>query len=390
MEGSALLAAVLTSLDMAINQRTLGRASAAPLAAAPVLKPMSATRLFVLGGIALIAAGMIFGDIVAVFVLHQNAGRIGEHLLAATRAVAAQAPNAVLPHFTAIGHLLENRGTKVDTHVHVIDFGYLALLLALVQPYVALSEARKRWLAQLFLTGAALLPVSVFLIYYVGLAHGPLKAIGWASILADFGGLLVILACAGELVGLRRYQGGARALAGQEPLEDRSWASRTLLAGGTLLVLAGFTHGAYYAGADLYKQAAQDTALLRAMVDRAAGNHLEAATRAVGDYGALKGNEAVKIAAHAHLIEFGLLAMLLAFAQGYVFLSERWKRRWVAVLMAGSVVLPAFVLLEFKWGLVAGGIADLGGLLVVIALIGMLVGILRYTGVVDAGKEVTG
>jgi len=32
---------------------------------------------------------------------------------------------------------------------------------------------------------------------------------------------------------------------------------------------------------------------------------------------------------------------------------------------------------------VAGGIADVGGLLVVIALIGMLVGILRYSGQID-------
>jgi len=43
-----------------------------------------------------------------------------------------------------------------------------------------------------------------------------------------------------------------------------------------------------------------------------------------------------------------------------------------------------FVWLELKVGLVAGGIADVGGLLVVIALIGMLAGMLRYSGSVDA------
>ena len=133
--------------------------------------PMSATRLLVFSGMALIVAGMIFGDIFAVFVLHQNAGRIGEHLLAATRAVEAQQPETVLSHFGAIGKLLENRGTKVDTHVHIIDFGYIALLLALVQPYVALSPAARKRLAWLFVAGAVLLPPSVFLIYYVGLAY---------------------------------------------------------------------------------------------------------------------------------------------------------------------------------------------------------------------------
>jgi hypothetical protein len=33
--------------------------------------------------------------------------------------------------------------------------------------------------------------------------------------------------------------------------------------------------------------------------------------------------------------------------------------------------------------LLAGGIADLGGLLVIIALVGMLVGVVRYTGRLD-------
>lgn len=348
---------------------------------------MSPTRLLVFSGIAMILAGLIFGDIFAVFVLHQNAGRIGEHLLAATRAVEAQQPEVVFSHFGAIGKLLENRGTKVDTHVHVIEFGYIALLLALIQPYVALNESARKRLAKLFVTGAVLLPPSVFLIYYVGLAYSPLSSIGWASIIADFGGLLVILACIGELVGLWRYRAGERTSGDEARLFDTdSWAARTLLAGGTLLVVAGFVHGAYYAAVDLYDHAAQDTSILRTMMESAASGKLSTAEAAVVDYGGLQGNRAVKIAAHAHIIKFGLLAMLLAFVQPYVYLTERWKRRWVWVLIAGSVTLPVFVLAELRWGLLAGGIADIGGLLVVFALTGMLVGVLRYTGAADAAE----
>jgi len=350
--------------------------------------PLGSARLFILGGITLVIGGMVFGDVFAVFVLHQNAGRIGQHLLAATQAVAAGDVGSVLAHFTSIGGFLENRGTKVDTHVHILDFGYLALLLALVQPYVALSASAKKRLALIFLLGAVLLPVSVFLIHYVGLAYSPLRAIGWASIFADFGGLLVIVACVGELAGLWRYLRGARpALAAEELLQDRSWAARVLLTGGTLLVLLGFLHGAYYAAVDLYQHEARDTALLRTMMESAAGNNLPAATQAVDAYGGLQGEKAVKIAAHAHIIEFGLLAILLAFVQRFVFLSERWKRRWVSALLLGSVVLPVFVLLELRWGLVAAGIADVGGLLVVMSLSGMLVGVLRHTGRLDAGRE---
>src|SRR5438445_5917288 len=132
---------------------------------APTFAPMSAPRLLICGGIALIVGGMLFGDIFAVFVLHQNGGRTGEALLAATQAVAAHNPAAVKDAFGHIGDSLEDRGTKVDTHVHMTDAGYLALLLVLVQPYVALSASRKKLLAKLFLTGGVLLPVGIFLIH---------------------------------------------------------------------------------------------------------------------------------------------------------------------------------------------------------------------------------
>ena len=46
---------------------------------------MSARRLLIFGGIALVAAGMLFGDIFAVFVLHQNGGQTGQALLAAAK-----------------------------------------------------------------------------------------------------------------------------------------------------------------------------------------------------------------------------------------------------------------------------------------------------------------
>jgi hypothetical protein len=120
------------------------------------------------------------------------------------------------------------------------------------------------------------------------------------------------------------------------------------------------------------------------MVDSAAAMNSSAVTQSAQDYGLLQGEKAVSIAAHSHAIEFGLLAILLSFIQPYVFLSDRWKRRWVNTLLAGSLILPVFVALEIKYGLVAGGIADVGGLMVIVALLGMLVGVVRYTGHLDA------
>src|SRR3984893_3158248 len=164
--------------------------------------PLSARRLFLLGGIGLILTGMIFGGIFAIFTLHQNAAQVGANLAAAVNAALAGNRHIVLANFQNVGAFLENRGTKVDTHVHMIDFGYLALLLAILQPWVAFRESTKKRIAWTFLMGAWLLPIGVYLIHYVGLARSPLQTIGWASIGADFGRLLVLLATLACLLGL--------------------------------------------------------------------------------------------------------------------------------------------------------------------------------------------
>jgi len=331
----------------------------------------------------MILLGMVFGDIFAVFILHQNASHVGTSLAAAAKAATVGDAPAVASHFQNVGEFLENRGTKVDTHVHMIAFGYLALMLALLQPWIGLSESTKRRLAWLFVFGGVLLPVGVFLIHYVGLVYSPLKSIGWASILADLGGLMVLIAALGYLIGIGRFK-AERIAVSDQLLRDRSTAGRWLLAGGLILILIGFVHGVYYAAVDLYRHEAADYTILSQMSSAAAGQNQSKVDQALSDYGQLQGDKAVKIAAHAHIIEFGLLAMLLAFFQPYVQLNEVWKRRWAGVLIFGSVLLPFCVLLEMRFGLVAGGIADLGGLLVILALLAMWIGILRYTGTLDA------
>lgn len=367
----------------------LTRASVAssPAQMAGTFAPMSAKRLLVFGGISLIVAGMLFGDIFAVFILHQNGGETGAALLAATQAVAAQSPSGVQAAFSRVGSLLEDHGTKVDTHVHMTDAGYLALLLALVQPYTALSFATKKLLAKLFLAGGVGLPIGIFLIHYVGLAHSPFAAIGWASVLADSAGALMIASLVGFAWGIgKHFISRQRGTVEPETIRERTWERRALLAGGTLLILIGFLHGAWYAGAQLYQDESSETRILDTMVDSAASNQIVAAGESVNDYGGLAAERAIQIAGHSHFVEFGLLAILLSFVQPYVFLGTVWKRRWIKLFLAGSVLLPLFVLLELRLGLLAGGIADIGGFMVIVALMGMLAGILRRTGELDASQ----
>ncbi len=370
---------------MSSSQDAAARKMGSALARAETFAPLGARRLLVLGGIGLILVGMLFGDIFAVFVLHQNAARVGSNLAGAAHAALNQDAAAVQAYFQNVGAFLENRGTKVDAHVHMIDFGYLALLFALIEPWIVFSPLSKRRIAWTFLFGAALLPVGVFLIHYAGPAYSPLKSIGWASIFADFSGTLVLLATLSWLAGLWKHFRTTRH-AGQEDqlMADRSAVSRLLLQGGALLVLLGLLGGIYYAAFDLYRYEAQDFTNLSQMAAGAAADNAAAVDRALADYGQLQGDKAVKIAAHAHVIEFGLLSMMLAFFQPYVSLREAWKRYWAIVLLTGSLLLPISVLLEPRFGLVAGGLADFGGLLVIIALLAMWVGILRCTGSLDA------
>jgi hypothetical protein len=345
---------------------------------------MGARRLLLLGGIGLILTGMFFGDIFAVFTLHQNAARVGANLAAAVEAARAGNRDGVFANFQNVGAFLENRGTKVDTHVHMIDFGYLALLLAILQPWVSLEEKSKKRLAWIFLAGAWVLPIAVYSIHYVGLAHSPIQTIGWASIAADFGGLLVLFVTLVFLLGFWRHFRGGSARPADNLLSEGSMEGRLLFVGGLALVLLGFLHGAYYAAADLYKHEAQDFSLLAEMNAGAAADDRSTVAAALSGYGQLQGAKAVNIAAHAHSVEFGLLAMMLAFFQPYVRLRENWKRRWAAALLLGSLLLPVCVLLEIKYGLIAGAVADLAGLLIIFALLAMWIGILRYTGALDA------
>ncbi|HKD04115.1 MAG TPA: hypothetical protein VKB77_16870 [Terriglobales bacterium] len=356
-----------------------------PAGVAASFAAMGARRLLVVGGIALIAGGMLFGDVFAVFVLHQNGGETGARLIEAAQAAAAGDPAGVEAVFSQIGGLLEDHGTKVDAHVHMTGAGYLALLLALVQPYVALSAGSKKFLAKLFLWGSVLLPIGIFLIHYIGLAYSPFAVIGWASVLADTAGALLTVVLLAEAWGLWAYFRSRRANPVEPELPpDRTWERRALLAGGTALVLVGFAHGAWYAGVHLYEHESRETTILNAMLDSAAASDTSRIRQSADDFGRLQAEKAVNIAAHSHIIEFGFLAMLLSFVQPYVFLRGGQRAFWVKVLLAGSLILPVGVFLEQKFGLVAGGIADVGGLLVIMALVAMLVGVVRYTGYLDA------
>jgi hypothetical protein len=84
----------------------------------------------------------------------------------------------------------------------------------------------------------------------------------------------------------------------------------------------------------------------------------------------------------------GTMAILLAFLQNFIFLSESWKKRWATLFCLGAAVMPICTYTASIVGLVAAGFADTFGLLSVIALFAMLCGLVRHTGLVDRGYAI--
>jgi len=343
------------------------------------------TRLYAFCGVFLILSGMLLGDIFAVFILHPNNARIGDAVYAAAAAIPAGDTDAIMGHFQAIGAFLENRGTKVDAHSHGVAMGYLAVLLAILQPFVAWSTATKLRVAQAFVVCAITLPIAIFTIHYAGLAYSPLVAIGWASIAADAAGFAIAVFVAIHLMGLWRYWRNWRDdhdTADIERPDTLDRASRILFVGGSVLLFVGFLYGAAYAGYSEYTQSPNEVDILSSIVASAMERQsLDADFAAYGGYLAFRG---INTAAHAHLNSMAILLLLLALIQPFVFLSDRWKNRWAIIMVVASIALPVSILLEFKYGLIAGGMADTSGLVAMVALTAMLFGLVRKTGAVDS------
>jgi len=338
-----------------------------------------ASRLFAFGGIFLIVAGMLLGDVFAIFILHPNNARIGENMYAAAMAIPSGDADAILRYFQEIGGFLENRGTKVAAHTHAVAIGYLAVLFAILQPVIGWSAEAKLRLAWTFVLSATILPFAIFTIHYAGLAFSPVSFIGWASIVADIVGLLAAVVVVLQLVGLWRYFRSAGATGSVLPALGAP--GRLLLTGGGLLLLGGFFYGAAYAAYIENLLDPGELEILRNIVSNAAAG--QSVDADFGAFGGLLAFQGIHRATHAHVNTMGLLLMVFAFVQPYVFLSEVWKKRWARVLVIASFALPVCIVLEFRFGLIAGGAADISGALAIAAILAFLFGLVRQTGVQD-------
>jgi hypothetical protein len=339
-------------------------------------------RILAIGGLLLVASGMLFGNIFAVFILHPTYAAISEAMYAAAQLIPSGNVEAIVENFMAIGGFLENKGTKVDTHSHIIHSGYIALLLAMIQPWVALPAAVKRRLSWVFIISASLLPPSIFSIHYIGTAYSPLDHIGWGNILAySFGAAQgIVMLCFGWGV-WRHVRNGAR----KEPvyLGRGEKASRYLLVGGLLLLVSGFLYGAGYAAWLKTGVGANEVALLKAIVNHAALADQALLQQDFQDYGQLQLIRGINRASHAHTNEMGILLMLMAFVQPFIFFQASTRLRWAKFAVGCALLVPIGIALEIPYGRIGSFIVDSAGLGLTIALMAMIFGLLRYTGAQD-------
>ncbi|MBT4521656.1 MAG: hypothetical protein HOC23_16780 [Halieaceae bacterium] len=356
---------------------------------AEALEPLASDsqRLLAIGGLLLVACGMLFGDVFALFILHPNNASIGGALYAASGLIPAGDVEGILAQFQSIGGFLENRGTKVDAHSHMIHLGYIGLLLAVLQPWVALPSKARYSAAALFIASAALMPPAIFSIHYLGLTFSPFEHIGWASIVADLAGALLAIAVFIQLWGILRHVGGqGNPLAKPIYLSAGNDASRVMLIGGLTLLLCGFLYGAGMAAYSRIAGAPAEVDILKAIVSHAAASQQALLGEDFAQLGRLQMLRGISIAVHAHINEMGILLVLMSMVQGFIQYSRTNRQRWARLATVSAFGLPLGIQLEVPLGVVGSVVADLSGFALIVCLVAMLFGLLRHTGATDSAR----
>ncbi len=339
-----------------------------------------ATRLLVFGGISLILTGMLLGEVFAIFISHVASAQIRREWIGSMiPAIEHQDLAAVAAGYNRIEDLLERRGRIMDAHSHMIAYGFLALALALLQPLNKYSERVRRALALCIVSGGLTQSVFVFVSYWT-----TRQARDWALVSSAAGGALVLIGVLGTLAGLRGTPMRSDFAAETTRLLS-SASSQILLKTGAILILIGMVFGFYYAWVFLTRHEPQQIGLLEAGLNAAMSRDSAAATSSITGYRSLQSRIAIVTAAHSHVIEMGIMAMLLAFVQNFVFLSDHWKRRWAILFCVGAAVMPICTYTASILGLVPAGFADAFGMISLIALFAMLCGLVRQTGADEFG-----
>jgi hypothetical protein len=126
----------------------------------------SSRKILVLGGMALAAAGMLYGLYYAVFVEHQTLDQMGGSLTHAFASAAKRNSTEAQTDLQVYASTKYDYVRQVDAHSHWIGLGMLMILLGAIFGRVNFSEAFRQAIAISLLTGSVVFPLAVILQTY--------------------------------------------------------------------------------------------------------------------------------------------------------------------------------------------------------------------------------
>jgi len=157
-----------------------------------------------------------------------------------------------------------------------------------------------------------------------------------------------------------------------------------LLRWGAVLILLGMLFGFGYAWVFTTDHEPRMFELVETMLAYAGGETDSEPLALVQSYRGVNSSIAILAAVHSHAIEMGTIALLLAFIQGFIMMSERMRMIWARAFLTGAYLLPFFIFNATIFGLRSAALADLSGFVVLVSLIAMLSGCVRQTGILDS------
>lgn len=123
-------------------------------------------KMLVLGGLALVTLGMLYGLYYAVFVEHQTLDQMGGSLTQAFAGAAERKSTDSATDLQIYASTKYDYVRQVDAHSHWTGLGMLMVLLGALFGRVNFTEAFRQAIAITLLTGSAVFPLAVILQTY--------------------------------------------------------------------------------------------------------------------------------------------------------------------------------------------------------------------------------
>jgi len=155
-----------------------------------------------------------------------------------------------------------------------------------------------------------------------------------------------------------------------------SGSRRLLILGGIGLALWGMGYGLWYAVFAEHQALNGIGSSLTTAFDAAGSRNLGASETAFRNYKEAKYIYDRQVDVHGHWIGLAMLLIVVGIAFDRVRFAERHKLVLACTLLAGAAIFPFGVLLQtFDHGAIPQGIAILGSVLLIAALIGITLGL---------------